>query len=144
MSPAACNQHSPQVCLRQLLENRGGGGSQRHLRAQNPLKPIPISHLQHNPPRQFPFPVDAASSPPVRCRDYAVAGAYSEGNSMPEGYCVKCKAKKEIADAVEELMKNGRKAIKGKCPTCGVVMFKMLGGKPSSNSVPSESSTSAA
>jgi hypothetical protein len=26
-------------------------------------------------------------------------------------------------------MKNGRKAIKGKCPTCGVVMFKILGGK---------------
>ena len=50
---------------------------------------------------------------------------------MPEGYCVKCKAKKEIADAVEELMKNGRKAIKGKCPTCGVVMFKILGGKAS-------------
>jgi hypothetical protein len=25
-------------------------------------------------------------------------------------------------------MKNGRKAIKGKCPTCGVVMFKILGG----------------
>ena len=48
---------------------------------------------------------------------------------MPEGYCVKCKAKKEIADAVEEQMKNGRKAIKGKCPTCGVVMFKILGGK---------------
>ncbi len=48
---------------------------------------------------------------------------------MPEGYCVKCKAKKEIADAVEEIMKNGRKAIKGRCPTCGVVMFKILGGK---------------
>ncbi len=48
---------------------------------------------------------------------------------MPEGYCVKCKARKEIADAVEEIMKNGRKAIKGKCPTCGVVMFKILGGK---------------
>ena len=56
---------------------------------------------------------------------------------MPEGYCVKCKAKKEIADAVEELMKNGRKAIKGKCPTCGVVMFKILGGKASA---PTESS----
>ena len=56
---------------------------------------------------------------------------------MPEGYCVKCKAKKEIADAVEELMKNGRKAIKGKCPTCGVVMFKILGGKASA---PNESS----
>ena len=48
---------------------------------------------------------------------------------MAEGYCVKCKAKKEIADAVEEVMKNGRKAIKGTCPTCGTVMFKILGGK---------------
>jgi hypothetical protein len=51
---------------------------------------------------------------------------------MPEGYCVKCKAKKEIIDAVEETMKNGRKAIKGKCPTCGTVMFKILGGKAAS------------
>ena len=50
-------------------------------------------------------------------------------NFMPEGYCVKCKAKKEIVNAVEEIMKNGRKAIKGKCPTCGTVMFKILGGK---------------
>lgn len=50
---------------------------------------------------------------------------------MPEGYCVKCKAKKEIIGGVEETMKNGRKAIKGKCPTCGTVMFKILGGKGS-------------
>jgi hypothetical protein len=59
--------------------------------------------------------------------------------SMPEGYCVKCKAKKEIVDAVEETMKNGRKAIKGKCPACGTVMFKILGGKatpPSPESAP--------
>ena len=48
---------------------------------------------------------------------------------MPEGYCVKCKSRKEIAEGVEEVMKNGRKAIKGKCPTCGTVMFKILGGK---------------
>lgn len=52
---------------------------------------------------------------------------------MPEGYCVKCKAKKEIVDGVEETMKNGRKAIKGKCPTCGTVMFKILGGKASNS-----------
>ncbi len=33
----------------------------------------------------------------------------------------------------EEVMKNGRRAIKGKCPTCGTVMFKILGGQvPSS------------
>jgi hypothetical protein len=61
---------------------------------------------------------------------------------MPEGYCVKCKAKKEIVNAVEEVMKNGRKAIKGKCPTCGTVMFKILGGKASSP--PSTPSTPAA
>ena len=53
-----------------------------------------------------------------------------DGNHlMAEGYCVKCKAKKEIANGVEEVMKNGRRAIKGKCPTCGTVMFKILGGK---------------
>jgi len=46
---------------------------------------------------------------------------------MSEGYCVKCKAKKPISDGIEETMKNGRKAIKGKCPTCGTVMFKILG-----------------
>ena len=55
---------------------------------------------------------------------------------MPEGYCVKCKAKKEIVDAVEETMKNGRKAIKGKCPTCGTVMFKILGGKAATPAAP--------
>jgi Zn finger protein HypA/HybF involved in hydrogenase expression len=58
--------------------------------------------------------------------------------SMPEGYCVKCKAKKEIIDGVEETMKNGRKAIKGKCPTCGTVMFKILGGKSSTAPAPAE------
>ena len=55
---------------------------------------------------------------------------------MPEGYCVKCKAKKEIIDAVEEVMKNGRKAIKGKCTTCGTVMFKILGGKATAPAAP--------
>lgn len=55
---------------------------------------------------------------------------------MPEGYCVKCKAKKEIVDAVEEVMKNGRRAIKGKCPTCGTVMFKILGGKAAAAPAP--------
>ena len=55
---------------------------------------------------------------------------------MPEGYCVKCKAKKEIVEGVEEVMKNGRKAIKGKCLTCGTVMFKILGGKAAPSATP--------
>ena len=67
-------------------------------------------------------PLGNAHRPPAR--------RASDGTRfMSEGYCVKCKAKKEIADGVEEVMKNGRRAIKGKCPVCGTVMFKILGGK---------------
>ena len=62
---------------------------------------------------------------------------------MVEGYCVKCKAKKEIVDAVEEVMKNGRRAIKGKCPTCGTVMFKIL-GKSAAGAAPAAPAASAA
>ena len=65
----------------------------------------------------------------------------ADGNTfMAEGYCVKCKAKKEISDGVEETMKNGRKAIKGKCPTCGTVMFKIL-GKSAAASLPADPPT---
>ena len=44
-----------------------------------------------------------------------------------EGYCVKCKAKKVIKDAEEVTMKNGRKAMKGKCPDCGTGMYRIMG-----------------
>ena len=46
---------------------------------------------------------------------------------MSEGYCVKCKAKREIKDASEIVMKNNRRALKGTCPVCGTGMFKILG-----------------
>lgn len=48
---------------------------------------------------------------------------------MSEAYCVKCKAKREMQDAAEVTMKNGRNALKGKCPECGTGMFKILGNK---------------
>ncbi len=46
---------------------------------------------------------------------------------MAQGYCVKCKAKKEIKDGKEVVMKNKRKAMKGKCPACGTGMYRILG-----------------
>ena len=46
-----------------------------------------------------------------------------------EGYCLRCKAKKQMVDAQEVEMKNRRKAMKGKCPDCGTSMFKILGKK---------------
>ncbi|MBW3019778.1 hypothetical protein KY334_00645 [Candidatus Woesearchaeota archaeon] len=44
-----------------------------------------------------------------------------------EGYCVKCKDKREMSDVQNVEMKNGRKAAKGKCPSCGTGMYKILG-----------------
>ena len=35
--------------------------------------------------------------------------------------------KEEMKDTSEITMKNGRKAMKGKCPDCGTGMFKILG-----------------
>lgn len=43
-----------------------------------------------------------------------------------EAYCVKCKAKKEMKDVEEVTLKNGRKALKGKCPNCGTSLFRIL------------------
>ncbi len=37
----------------------------------------------------------------------------------PKAYCVKCKAKRDIKNPVMEVMKNKRKRVHGKCPTCG-------------------------
>lgn len=48
---------------------------------------------------------------------------------MAEAYCVKCKATKEMLDAEEVTMKNGRPAMKGKCKTCGTGMYKILPSK---------------
>lgn len=42
-----------------------------------------------------------------------------------EGYCVKCKAKREMKDAQAVTMKNGKPATKGVCPVCGTTMFKI-------------------
>ncbi|HOX09931.1 MAG: DUF5679 domain-containing protein [Candidatus Omnitrophica bacterium] len=44
-----------------------------------------------------------------------------------EAYCVKCKKKQEMKDAQKEKMKNGRDAMKGKCPACGTGMYRILG-----------------
>jgi Zn finger protein HypA/HybF involved in hydrogenase expression len=49
------------------------------------------------------------------------------------GYCVKCKAKKEMKDAKEVEMKGKggvkRRAMTGTCPVCGTKMFRILGKK---------------
>jgi len=56
-----------------------------------------------------------------------------EGIHMVEAYCVKCKQKREMDEAQEVSMKakggGTRRAMKGKCPTCGTTMFRIMGNK---------------
>ena len=45
-----------------------------------------------------------------------------------QGYCVKCKDKREF-DGNEVTLANGRQAAQGICPVCGTKMNRMLGAK---------------
>ena len=42
-----------------------------------------------------------------------------------QGYCVKCRASRDIKDAKSITMKNGRPATQGACPVCGAKMFRI-------------------
>ena len=46
---------------------------------------------------------------------------------MASMYCVKCRAKREDPNAQKVTMKNGKAAMKGKCPVCGTGMYKIGG-----------------
>ncbi len=48
---------------------------------------------------------------------------------MVKGRCMKCKAEREMKDAKETTMKNGRKAMKGVCVNCGTNMFRIMSKK---------------
>ncbi|MCY4490150.1 MAG: DUF5679 domain-containing protein [Thaumarchaeota archaeon] len=47
----------------------------------------------------------------------------SEG---PVAYCVKCKAKRQILNTEDVLMKNGRNAIRGVCSACACKVFMFV------------------
>lgn len=47
-----------------------------------------------------------------------------EVNDM-EGYCVKCKAKREIKDAVPGFNKRGSAVVSGTCPVCGTKIYRI-------------------
>ena len=58
-------------------------------------------------------------------RVYCSVSFNSQGGGM-EAYCVKCKAKREMKDAKQVKMKNGRAAMKGRCPTCGTGLYRIM------------------
>jgi len=42
-----------------------------------------------------------------------------------QGYCVKCKARREIKNPKAITMKNGKPATQGVCPVCGTKIFRI-------------------
>lgn len=46
-----------------------------------------------------------------------------------EAYCVKCRTKREVANAKEETLDNGRRALRGECSVCGTKITQFLPSK---------------
>ncbi len=74
------------------------------------------------PPISFPFvrkigaPIYLSGPAPFR----------RDGESpMVQAYCVKCRAKREMAEPKKVKLKNGKPAMKGKCPKCGTTLFRI-------------------
>jgi uncharacterized protein DUF5679 len=71
------------------------------------------------------FSLDAAPYPSA-----VVSGRLSKQveSIVATGYCMKCKAQREIKNAKQITMKNGRPATEGACPVCGTKIFKIGAG----------------
>jgi len=52
-----------------------------------------------------------------------------------EHYCVKCKTRRWIGNPQEEILKNGRDAVRGNCTVCGIKVFR-IGKMPEGRKVP--------
>lgn len=46
-----------------------------------------------------------------------------------EGYCVKCRQKRQVKNARVEKTKSGRSIAKGTCPVCGTTVTRFLSDK---------------
>ncbi len=53
----------------------------------------------------------------------------NEGTAMVVGFCVKCRKKVDLKSPEEVTLKNGRKAIRGKCPNCGTTVYVFVSSK---------------
>lgn len=42
-----------------------------------------------------------------------------------QAYCLKCRTQREVKDARQIVMKNGKPATEGTCPVCGAKMFRI-------------------
>ena len=42
-----------------------------------------------------------------------------------QAYCLKCRAHRDVQDAQQVTLKNGKPATRGKCAVCGATMFRI-------------------
>lgn len=49
-----------------------------------------------------------------------------------QGYCMKCREKREMKEPKEVTLKNGREAMQGLCSVCGTKITVMGGAKAAS------------
>ena len=64
-------------------------------------------------------------SPPIDIRLEIVYRSLSKKEAAMQGYCVKCRTKREIRNAKSITMKNGKPATQGVCPVCGTKIFRI-------------------
>jgi hypothetical protein len=57
--------------------------------------------------------------------DHHLGGTVIMTTATSTGYCMKCKAQREIKNAKQITMKNGRPATEGTCPVCSTKIFKI-------------------
>jgi DNA topoisomerase-1 len=80
------------------------------------------------------------SAPAPKKKSKAATGPAPEDVSGPltvevEAYCVKCKAKRPVANGRAVYMANARPAVRGECPVCGTGLFK-IGATPDHDKLP--------
>lgn len=42
-----------------------------------------------------------------------------------QAYCLKCRTQREMQNAQQVTMKNGKPATRGRCPVCGTQMYRI-------------------
>ena len=42
-----------------------------------------------------------------------------------QAYCLKCRSHRDVQDAQQVTLKNGKPATRGKCGVCGATMFRI-------------------
>src|SRR5579885_2024789 len=65
-----------------------------------------------------------ARQPVAEAQDGSAPGAAA----CADAYCVKCRAKRSPREVHPVVLKNGRRALQGPCPTCGTTLTHMLRG----------------